>query len=122
MGAFYINLFKTMEQENLLNVSNPVHIECLRYCFGDIIKEDILLTRKEWNEHRVRKQNNRNVEGGVPNVLFKCPEQFGTIDFRKPLNLEHIQHLIPYNSVSKPCTTEDAYNLFLQLTDAIRKL
>ena len=84
MGDFYIDLFKELESNNLLNISNPVHIECLRFCFGD------KAIRKEWNEHKVRKQNCRNVVGSIPNEMFHFPKQFGAVDQCKPLNKDHV--------------------------------
>ena len=140
MGDFYIDLFKELENDNLLNISNSVHIECLRFCFGDLIREDILATRKEWNEHRVRKQNCRNVVGGIPNEMFHFPEQFGAVDQRKSLNKDHVRILQnDYSSepslVSlefkelvnflldspKPSTASDAYDLYLNIIDIITK-
>lgn len=131
-----------MEKEKILNVSDPLQIDCLRYCFGDIIKEDILVTRKEWNEHHVRKQKNRNVEGGIPNVLYKCPEKFGATNYMKEVDLGFVQYLQEtytqkpilvspdfeklanelLNMPSTPSTVEETFDLYLTLTDAIKKL
>ncbi|XP_043467487.1 uncharacterized protein LOC122501804 [Leptopilina heterotoma] len=141
MGDFYINLFKKMEEDNLLNVSNRVHIECLRYCFELVIKEDIRVTIKEWNEHRVRKQNNRNVVGGIPNMLFECPEMFGATDWKKEVDLNHVSFLKKYTEEPylispifkefaddvlqmspQPSTAEEAYNLYVKLINMIEKL
>ena len=75
-----------MEIENLLDIDNPLHVDCLRFCFGRLIKEEIEVTRKEWNEHRIRKQNNRNCLGGNPNELYYLPANFGSRDCRKVLD------------------------------------
>lgn len=92
LGLFYMNLFKTMEAENLLDVSNNFQKECLKFCFARLIKEDIDRTRKEWNEHRIRKQI--NFCGGIPNVLYHWPERYGGVDCKKPLDQEHAQVLM----------------------------
>lgn len=34
---FFISLFKTMQDQNILDISNVLHIEVLCYCFGDLI-------------------------------------------------------------------------------------
>ncbi len=65
-----MNSFKAMESENLLDVDNKIHIECLRYCFRNVLKAYVPLTRKEWNENHVRKQNGGNIPGGKPNELY----------------------------------------------------
>ena len=142
MGDFYINFFKQMECENLLNISNIIHIKCLRYCFGDLLKEGIEITRKEWNEHRVRKKTSRNVLGGIPNELYHCPQKFGATNCRKTVNKEHIQMLLneygkeprlcsPYfeelvNEVmpnrTERSTADEAYNLYLAILNAIENV
>ena len=142
LGNFYMDLFKSMEFENIFNASNPLHVECLRFSFGKLIEEDMEIARKEWNEHRVRKQNNRNVEGGIPNELYHYPEKFLANDCRKMLNLDHVDLLLTkytkkpqlYSSkfqelvdvvisqeeLSDPLCAEDAYNLYLKIIDHIQ--
>ena len=128
-----------MESENLFNVSNKLHIECLRYCFGALIKEEIEITNKEWNEHRVRKQNCRIVLGGIPNELYHWPEKIGAIDCKKPVNTDHVRMLlneyakepwlisvdfeelvnfiIPNNETLS--TAEEAFNLYVKVLNII---
>lgn len=141
LAEFYINIFKSMEHENVLNASNPIHIDCLRYCFGDLIKQNIILVTQEWNKHSVRKQNTRNVPGGIPNLMFDYPEKFGTTDFKKEVDWEHVQRLKNYtkepvivspkfrefanlllNFPAKPTCAKDAYDLYLKLVDLINGL
>ena len=86
MGDFYIDLFRQIEHEDIFYISNPMHTDCLCFCFGQLIKEEIELTREEWNEHRVHKQRNRNCLGGKPNELYDLPVNFGASDCRMPLD------------------------------------
>lgn len=139
---FYINLFKTMEEKNILNVGCPIQVDCLRYCFERVIKEDTKSTREELNEHRVRKQNSRNVCGGIPNVLYNCPEKFGVDDFKKDVDLKFVDYLEKtytteptlvsstfknlavelLNTTSRPTTVDDSLKQYLTLTEALIKL
>lgn len=140
MSDFYLNLFKKMENENLIDLNNSLHIDCLRYCFGQLIEENIKITMKEWNEHRMRKQSGKNVLGGIPNELYYLPENFGGKDYRKPLFKEHIQLLLEkyakkpvlfkpeFNELVSfitdaptPCTAFEAFNLYIDIIDAIKK-
>lgn len=136
---FYIQLFKVMESENVIDVTNPVHIDCLRFCFGKLIKEEISLTRKEWNQHHVRRQKNRDIPGGKPNELYHWPEKIGGEDCRKVVNLDHVNlclneyavvpHLCPPEFVEIvefvlpgtqiPSTVQEAYVLYETLVETI---
>lgn len=141
MGDFYIHLFKSMENKGLINIADPLHIQCLRYAFGDLIQEDLLLTMKEWNEHHIRKQQNRNIPGGKPDELYKCPEKFGTTDFKKEVNLEQMEDLYRFckkpvlvapdfkavtdelrRNISQPRCAEDAYNLYRHLLKEVNNI
>ena len=65
---FYISFFKTMQEKNVLDISNMVHIECLRFCFGPLLKHDLNSAKNDWNRHRKRRQNNTNLPSGIPDV------------------------------------------------------
>ncbi|OXU22079.1 hypothetical protein TSAR_002367 [Trichomalopsis sarcophagae] len=104
-----------MEAENLIEINNPVRIDCLRYCFGNLIEQEIELTKKEWNEHRTRMQAGRNVTGGIPNELYNLPEKFGARDCHQPLNKQHrfedIVNIIGKQSI--PSTVSEALHLYI---------
>lgn len=136
---FYINLFKLMENDGIVDVSDPVHIECLRFCYEKVIKEEMELTRKEWNTHHIRKQKNRDIPGGKPNEMFHWPEKSGGEDCRKSVNLNHVdiflteftkeiqlcspdfiklvEFLIP--GTRRPTTNEEAFVLYETILEKI---
>lgn len=143
MGSFYMNLFKTMMDNGILDIKNPMHIECLRFSFGELVQQDLYNVRKEWNDHRIRNQNSLNIRGGKPNILFNCPERFGGVDCKKSVLMEHIElleknyiHVTPklYDpqmdefvkllmpNFIKPVTAEDAYELYCDLTEKITSI
>ncbi|XP_031788706.1 uncharacterized protein LOC116417790 [Nasonia vitripennis] len=137
---FYINFFKVMKTENLLNMSNKFDIECLRYCFGPLIEGEISFVIKEWNEHKIRKQNSRDILGGIPNELYYWPEKYRAHDYKRPVKeeclqsllndytkipiiysnfIEEIVNLILPKPVSNPCTVEDAYHLYIKIKNIV---
>lgn len=132
-----MTLFKKMEEDRLINISNPVHIKFLRYCFGGLIKREILTIKKESNEHTICAQNNV-VICGKPNEIFYCLNLFGDNDKRNSVNLDHVDYITRnyivdphlYSSETKelihlftngsvPMNPEDAYNLYVFLVDQL---
>lgn len=85
-GVFWINLFKDMVDYELLDLTNPIHIECLRYVFMPLIQRDLDKLREEWNAHRVRRNRNGVAISGKPNVLYYQTELFGTMDYKFNVN------------------------------------
>ena len=142
MVSFYMDLFKNMMDASLLDIKNPIHIECLRLCFAKIIQEDLDNSRKEWNKHLIRPQKNRDIFGGSPNIVYNFPHKFGGTDCRKPVSLDDIDvlertYISNYPKLyhpefrkfielidptfTVPATAEEAYKLFVRLIEKLNK-
>ncbi|KAJ8676917.1 hypothetical protein QAD02_012704 [Eretmocerus hayati] len=91
--GFYIDLFKTMEIEGILDRSDMSHIEILRYCFGGVIRDDLKRSSIEWNEHRMGKQKGIRAPSGIPNIMYYCPQLSGGVDCRKTVNLRSVEKI-----------------------------
>ncbi|KAJ8678334.1 hypothetical protein QAD02_014121 [Eretmocerus hayati] len=63
---WYIRTFKAMQDQNILDVDNALHIQALRFCFGPLIQYDLEEAKDHWNEHRVSRQNLVNLPGVSP--------------------------------------------------------
>ncbi|KAJ8685200.1 hypothetical protein QAD02_020993 [Eretmocerus hayati] len=140
--GFYIDLFRAMEETKVLDQSDIVQVELLRYCFGKTIQNDLRQSTKEWNEHRIRLQKDIEAPCGIPNMIYHCPEHFDLVDCRKPVNLniipefkervttkpkiyhryteDLVQFLIP--DASPPNTPRDACNLFMKLRELMEAM
>ena len=64
---WWINLFKDMSAENIVDTSLTYHVEFLRFCFLGILQEELDGTRSLWN-----------------NVLFYTLSLVGARDCRSP--------------------------------------
>ena len=82
---FWRNFFKDMVDENLLDNTDPIHIQCIRFCFLGVIQRYLDSFRRHWNSHRLRSQRHSEVVTGIPDVLYQQPLLFGTFDFSSPL-------------------------------------
>ena len=134
---FYIDLFKLMQQKNILDTSKLVHVECLRFLFRRLIQNNLNRAMKEWNEHRIRKPT--NLPSGIPNVMFHWPEKYGRCDSQKKVKMIHVQQFITKftikpalfesnieSLISKlvpdwkvPNTSQEEYDLFIRVTSMI---
>ena len=66
-----------MTSEGLYDGSNPLHTDCIRYCFMSIIQKEFEQIGKEWNVHRIRPSQYAESPGGIPDVLYFTPEAEG---------------------------------------------
>ncbi|XP_031779758.1 uncharacterized protein LOC116416223 [Nasonia vitripennis] len=119
-AEYYMSIFKTMEDNGVLDID-------------DKIQQSLEYVKKEWNEHRIRKQN--NIPSGIPNVMYFWPQKYGDqncsqkVDQRNVDNLlnkytktpiffnKHVQNLIKMlvPKYEVPRHAEEAYNLFVQI-------
>ena len=84
-GNVWMNHFKDMSDFGLLDTSDSVHLECIRYCFLPVISKDLNEVCNIWNTHRVRRNNRISCPAGKPEVLFFQPEVYGARDCKIPL-------------------------------------
>lgn len=103
-----------MSQKNIFNGS-MLHVKCLQYCFGPLIKADLKTCMELWNEHDIRKQAARNNLAGKPCILYDLPENYNARDFRKEIDSHAVQLLIDRVTV-KPQLLDP---LFKQLVEIV---
>ncbi|KAH3747056.1 hypothetical protein DPMN_181477 [Dreissena polymorpha] len=102
--VFWRNYFKDMVDSGLLRIDDPVHLECLGFCFIPLIQRDLNPFTHLWNIHRIRQQRHVEAPNGIPIVMYYQPEAYGTRDFsfRLPCELETIDRIQERYFVKKP--------------------
>ena len=67
-SSWWINFFKDLIHEGKLDTSNKLHLECVWFCFNNLIQNELNRVMEEWNSHYVRKSRFQTVSG-IPNNL-----------------------------------------------------
>ena len=78
---WWIEHFKELQESGCYCDSNVVHVECLRFCYMDAIRDELYRAARLWNNHRMRPSTNYESPGGRPDLLFSLPEISDTRDF-----------------------------------------
>lgn len=73
--------FKELRESGRYCDSNVVHVECLRFCYMGVIRDELHRAARLWNNNRIRPSTNCESPGGRPDLLFSLPEISGTRDF-----------------------------------------
>lgn len=74
-----------MRDSGLLDNSDPVHIECLRFCFLGALQAQLDIFRATWNTHRIRSQRNKETPSGIPDILYFQPYLYGAVNHSFPV-------------------------------------
>lgn len=139
---FYRQLFKPMKNDGILDTSDPLHIEVLRYCFAPIVDQELKRSVTEWNQHRIRQQKNIRSPCGIPNIMYHWPQKYKAKDCKKTVNMEEVDFLLRTRTISPqiyydgsdklikklmpditiPETTNEAYDTFIKIIESVREI
>jgi hypothetical protein len=70
---WWIELFEDMVSCSLLDTSCEKHVECIRYCFMDLMQADLDNFSQLWNAHRIRPTAGAVCPAGIPDELYFLP-------------------------------------------------
>ena len=96
---WWINFFKDMSAENVVDTSLTYHVELLWFCFLEILQEELDDTRSLWNNNLIRKSRNPECPGGLPDVLFYTLSLTGGRDCRSPFVEAGVNFALPYREM-----------------------
>jgi hypothetical protein len=82
----YIDHFKQMTHVGIIDTSNSLDVDCCRFCYADLLREELEEIRMLWNTHYIRDSRNQNSPPGKPDVLYHIPEMSGGIDCKQGMN------------------------------------
>ena len=105
--SWWIDLFKDMVESNVLLLGNNLHMECLWFCFANLIQADLDKVKEQWNSHYFRKSRFDTI-AGIPDVLYFLPESVGKSDCLIPVSNQQIQAMGVNCELDEP-----AENLYL---------
>lgn len=70
---WWINYFKDLRDRNIFDDGITYHVECMRFCFLDLLQEELNEAKVMWNNHYIRKSRHSECPPGRPNVNFFAP-------------------------------------------------
>lgn len=68
--------FRQLKNQGLFDDSNPLHVECLRFCYMPLLKKELALVLQQWNLHKIRPSTNEYSPHGRPDTIYFIPEAF----------------------------------------------
>lgn len=93
-SSYWMDFFKDMVEQTILQLGNEFHMKCLWFCFSWLIQSKNKKVKEHWNSHYIRKSRFDTVSG-IPNILYLLPEYNGKQDCLVPLSNEDIEEMKP---------------------------
>ena len=96
-----------MQDTSSFDVTNHVHVECLRYCFMDVIQTELDRIVQHWNLHEIRSQRYSDIPSGRHGLLYYVPEIFGGRDYGHHVDLDNLEICLDLYSSPEKMYSED---------------
>ena len=86
-----MNYFKNLRDQGLYDDSNPLHVECLTFCYMSLLREELHRVAKNWNLDKIRPSTtNEHSPHGRPDTIYFIPEVFDAISYLQPVSQEDL--------------------------------
>ena len=122
--------------------TDHVQVQCLRYCFMDIVQKELNLTAAEWNQHIISRSANGG-PSGRPDTIYFLPHLYDVEHYLENVDSSEIEsiyqdvtsspkdfsdeskefaelQLQEMQNVSRPNNAVAGFNLFMFLKEKIR--
>ena len=74
----------------MLDTSDPVILDCVRFSFIDLIRHDLNRTKEEWDSHIISRSRNWG-PSGRPTCMYNLPHLYDVHDYLHDTDLEEVQ-------------------------------
>ena len=88
---WWIKYFKDLRDRGLFSDEDIIHRECLKFCFMDLLGNELHKVAQHWNTHRIRPSANLESPSGRPDILYFLSQVNNTHDYATPVDLEEIE-------------------------------
>ena len=89
-ASWWMEHFKELRESGLYCDSNPVHVDCLRFCYMDLIRDELHRFARLWDNHQIRPSINCESPSGRPDLLYYLPEVSATHNFLVPFDKDDV--------------------------------
>ena len=88
---WWIKFFRDLRDSGVYCDGNAIHVECLKFCFMQLLQDELNQVAKHWNLHKIRPSTNGDSPAGRPDVLYFLPELQETMNFCSPVPEEELE-------------------------------
>ena len=85
-----MNYFNDLRDQGIYDDNNPIHVQCLKFCYMPLLKDELDRVAQQWNLHMIRQSANELSPSGRPDTVFFIPEVFNSTSYLQevdPLDL-----------------------------------
>eukprot|EP00112_Aurelia_sp_Birch-Aquarium-sp1_P017080 Seg3932.3 transcript_id=Seg3932.3/GoldUCD/mRNA.D3Y31 product="hypothetical protein" protein_id=Seg3932.3/GoldUCD/D3Y31 len=88
--GWWRDYFKSLRNRNMFDDSNPIHTQCLKFCFYGILQDELDSVKDNWNHHKIRPNKYADAPHGKPDLLYFLPGRHGTNEYKTNCNRQDV--------------------------------
>lgn len=88
---WWIQLFKDMRDCGMFCDADVIQCECLKFCFMQVLRDELYKFAEQWNLHRMRPSTNVESPSGRPDILYFLPEINGARNLITVVSLDNVE-------------------------------
>ena len=108
--GWWKSFFQDMVDSKIFDPSEPVLLDCIRFCFMSILRKELTDIANEWNYHLLS-PNRNNTPSGRPDVMYFLPHPYGTTDHMISIDKAETNEFIDITS-TVPSDISDEFGKF----------
>ena len=88
-SQWWIELFEDLVAQDLFHPGNVLETDLLRFCFMQVLRNDLAEVAAMWNMHRIRPSNGARCPAGIPDELYFLPPT-GAVNCLMPYSVQDL--------------------------------
>ena len=104
-----LNFFKDLCDLGLFNDSDPVHVDCIRFCFMPLLRSELYRVAELLNQHKISssKFGNSSSPRESPDCMFFLPHLYNTDNFKVSVDEDDVEEFIIHATKCRPDYSEE---------------
>ena len=98
-----------------------MHLECIRFCFMQILRNELHQVAEMWNQHLIASSKFGNSSGprGRPDCMFLLPHLYNSEDCKVPVNPQEREEFIDESTMCPADCSEEFKEFALSVMNAL---
>ena len=99
---WWIKHMKDLRDRGIYDDSDNIQVECLKFCYWDLIQKELHKVAQLWNLHNIRPCRNAESPSGRPDTMYFVPEITGTRDYKANVDFDDVEVAIEMFPLERP--------------------
>ena len=91
--AWWQIFFDAIESQGLFDGNDPALVDCIRFCFMHLLREELNDVAIKWNQHAISESRRNTGPTGKPDCMYFLPHLYDADDYAKMVDMHEVEEL-----------------------------